>query len=535
MQVVTVEIPELGNRTHLVHDGARALVVDPPRDLAPLERAAEEAGVDISAVADTHVHNDYLSGAAALGAPAPRAVPALRRRTCRLRPAGRPWRRRRDGRSAGGAGPRHPRTHAPPPVVRRAARRHRGPRPLQWREPPARHRRPHGPGRPAARPAPRPRPVAERQHQAVLPSASTLHPTHGVGSFCSSTQAAPGGRSSRRGRRRRGRNGRLRAPHQPALDHAARRLRRGAGRGLRPGPGLLPPHRSSQPRRRWHRGGRRTGRGGRRRGRRAREPRRVGGRRTPADGVRRRPPAGLDRHRAGADLRDVRRVGRAVADRPHPGRRSARRPRRGRARPGPGRRRGGPRARPRPGHGVARHRGAAPGRLARVRRGRAPTTWSSTCATSTSTPPVTCRGAARAAPRAVARDLAAACRARCGCTAAPASARPSPPRCSLAPVATSWSSTTSGNGPSPPGSSPTGRPEAQPPPTPPAGRVTRDSPRPVGGSAEGWTGYPLDRVSRTFGGVATTPNRQQRRRSSSLSLRRPPGSPRSAYRPASGS
>ncbi len=66
MQVVTIEVPELGNRCHLVHDGARALVVDPPRDLAPVERAAQDAGVDIAAVADTHVHNDYLSGAVAL-------------------------------------------------------------------------------------------------------------------------------------------------------------------------------------------------------------------------------------------------------------------------------------------------------------------------------------------------------------------------------------------------------------------------------------------------------------------------------------
>ncbi len=66
MQVITVEVPELGNRCHLVHDGARALVVDPPRELSPVERAAEDAGVLIAAVADTHVHHDYVSGAAAL-------------------------------------------------------------------------------------------------------------------------------------------------------------------------------------------------------------------------------------------------------------------------------------------------------------------------------------------------------------------------------------------------------------------------------------------------------------------------------------
>ena len=66
MKVVTLEVPELGNRCHLVHDGGSALVVDPPRDLAPVERAAEAEGVEIVAVADTHVHNDYVSGALGL-------------------------------------------------------------------------------------------------------------------------------------------------------------------------------------------------------------------------------------------------------------------------------------------------------------------------------------------------------------------------------------------------------------------------------------------------------------------------------------
>jgi hydroxyacylglutathione hydrolase len=66
MRVVTIDLPELGNRCHLVHDGTRALVIDPPRDLAVVERAAAEAEVDIAAVADTHVHNDYVSGALGL-------------------------------------------------------------------------------------------------------------------------------------------------------------------------------------------------------------------------------------------------------------------------------------------------------------------------------------------------------------------------------------------------------------------------------------------------------------------------------------
>ena len=66
MQIRTLEVPALGNHTHLVHDGRHALVVDPPRDASLVEAVAEDAGVEISAVADTHIHNDYVSGALGL-------------------------------------------------------------------------------------------------------------------------------------------------------------------------------------------------------------------------------------------------------------------------------------------------------------------------------------------------------------------------------------------------------------------------------------------------------------------------------------
>lgn len=62
LHVLPLDLPRLGNRTHLVHDGRRALVVDPPRSTDEVERLAEQAGVEIAAVADTHVHNDYVSG-----------------------------------------------------------------------------------------------------------------------------------------------------------------------------------------------------------------------------------------------------------------------------------------------------------------------------------------------------------------------------------------------------------------------------------------------------------------------------------------
>src|ERR1700712_636810 len=62
MRVLTIDVPHLGNRTHLVHDGRVGVVVDSPRDTSAVESAAEDAGVDIVAVAETHIHNDYVSG-----------------------------------------------------------------------------------------------------------------------------------------------------------------------------------------------------------------------------------------------------------------------------------------------------------------------------------------------------------------------------------------------------------------------------------------------------------------------------------------
>ena len=51
---------------YLVVSDGEALVVDPPRDAGAYVKAAEEAGARIVAVADTHVHADYISGAPAL-------------------------------------------------------------------------------------------------------------------------------------------------------------------------------------------------------------------------------------------------------------------------------------------------------------------------------------------------------------------------------------------------------------------------------------------------------------------------------------
>ena len=62
MDVIVIETPQLGDRSYLVHDGAVALVIDPQRDIDRVDAAAREAGVAITHVAETHLHNDYVTG-----------------------------------------------------------------------------------------------------------------------------------------------------------------------------------------------------------------------------------------------------------------------------------------------------------------------------------------------------------------------------------------------------------------------------------------------------------------------------------------
>ncbi|MCU1521137.1 MAG: fold metallo-hydrolase [Arthrobacter sp.] len=66
MDVIVIETPQLGDRSYLVHDGEVALVIDPQRDIDRVEAAARDAGVRITHVAETHLHNDYLTGGLAL-------------------------------------------------------------------------------------------------------------------------------------------------------------------------------------------------------------------------------------------------------------------------------------------------------------------------------------------------------------------------------------------------------------------------------------------------------------------------------------
>ncbi len=64
--IITIETPSLGDRSYLVHDGAVAFVVDPQRDIDRVELEARRAGVRITDVFETHIHNDYVTGGLAL-------------------------------------------------------------------------------------------------------------------------------------------------------------------------------------------------------------------------------------------------------------------------------------------------------------------------------------------------------------------------------------------------------------------------------------------------------------------------------------
>jgi len=66
MEVLPIETPALGDRSYLVHDGEAALVIDPQRDTDRVTALAAGAGVRITHVAETHVHNDYVTGGFAL-------------------------------------------------------------------------------------------------------------------------------------------------------------------------------------------------------------------------------------------------------------------------------------------------------------------------------------------------------------------------------------------------------------------------------------------------------------------------------------
>ncbi|WP_030232165.1 MULTISPECIES: MBL fold metallo-hydrolase [unclassified Streptomyces] len=60
--VDTLEFEGLGNRSYLAGGPSAAVAIDPPRDIDQVMAAAARRRVRIAFVAETHVHNDYVSG-----------------------------------------------------------------------------------------------------------------------------------------------------------------------------------------------------------------------------------------------------------------------------------------------------------------------------------------------------------------------------------------------------------------------------------------------------------------------------------------
>jgi glyoxylase-like metal-dependent hydrolase (beta-lactamase superfamily II)/rhodanese-related sulfurtransferase len=66
VEVLSIPTPSLGDRSYLAHDHHVAVVIDPQRDIDRVQSLAADLGVSITHVAETHIHNDYLTGGLAL-------------------------------------------------------------------------------------------------------------------------------------------------------------------------------------------------------------------------------------------------------------------------------------------------------------------------------------------------------------------------------------------------------------------------------------------------------------------------------------
>ena len=63
MDVEILRTRGLGNSTYVLASDRDALVVDPPRDAWRIREILERRDWRLRTVVETHVHNDYLSGA----------------------------------------------------------------------------------------------------------------------------------------------------------------------------------------------------------------------------------------------------------------------------------------------------------------------------------------------------------------------------------------------------------------------------------------------------------------------------------------
>ena len=62
LDVVSIETPNLGDRSYVVGRNGYAVVIDPQRDLDRVQRIVDERRWQVTHVLETHFHNDYVSG-----------------------------------------------------------------------------------------------------------------------------------------------------------------------------------------------------------------------------------------------------------------------------------------------------------------------------------------------------------------------------------------------------------------------------------------------------------------------------------------
>ena len=62
LDIVSIETPNLGDRSYVVGHGSSAIVIDPQRDIDRVQEILDAKGWTVSHVLETHFHNDYVSG-----------------------------------------------------------------------------------------------------------------------------------------------------------------------------------------------------------------------------------------------------------------------------------------------------------------------------------------------------------------------------------------------------------------------------------------------------------------------------------------
>jgi hydroxyacylglutathione hydrolase len=62
MEILTIETPSLGDRSYVVTDGSVAAAIDPQRDIDRILTLLDERGLELTHVFETHTHNDYVTG-----------------------------------------------------------------------------------------------------------------------------------------------------------------------------------------------------------------------------------------------------------------------------------------------------------------------------------------------------------------------------------------------------------------------------------------------------------------------------------------